>query len=557
MSRGHRAAPEASSPIDGIAFSLVMAVAAFLGRENPRFVHPHILWCFLALLSFNLLNFAWLFGRLEPGRRIPLVLAVNVLLITMVVFYSGGPQSYFWVMFLLPIFTACLALSRRGIWATTAGALLALAVFHWGALAHHLWAEVLELLTKAATLAVSAVVLMRVSFDDRSAREKLEEERKSSDEERRKLREQLQHMDRLATMGTLSASIAHELNSPLATILGFAQVGLSGSIDQDKIVHALHRIEEGALRCKRTIQGILAFSRGAKAERAPVDVNALLHECLELKRFEWISGHIRTEETYEQGLPLVPLSGPEFQQVVFNLLTNAEQAIRSHGEGRGRIRLKSELAGGRLRVLVSDDGPGIPPEVLDRIWEPFFTTKPVGTGTGLGLGISKQIIEDQGGRLCVRSEPGRGASFIIDLPAPSSPAEAPAAPAQAPAAPSRHILVAEDDPALRPLLFQLLKPFGHPVRFAETFDEAARMVRQDPPVLLVSDLKMPGMPALDFFVQLRAEGRLERLPILPISGSVPGDALSLFLKSRGLSVLEKPFEIEEFKARVKKALPPG
>ncbi|MBI5244152.1 MAG: response regulator [Elusimicrobia bacterium] len=525
-----------------------MAIAAFLGRENPRFIHPQILWSFLGLLAFNLLNFAWLTRRLSAERRIPLAIVSNILLISLILRYSGGAHSYFWVIYLQPIFAACLSLKRKGILATAGATLVVLGAFYANALARLIWPDILELLIKAFTLLISAGVTMRMAFNERRALLLLQAEQARAALERQQAREQVQHMDRLATLGTLSAGIAHELNSPLATILGFAQCALLEDPKPQSLADSLKRIESGALRCKQTIQGLLAFARRQKNERRPAEVNALLHECVGIKKFDWIAGNIRTEELYSPDLPLLPLCGPEFQQVIFNLITNAEQAIRSKPEAKGLIRIRTESDPEHLRIFIEDDGPGIRPELQERIFEPFFTTKPAGKGTGLGLSISRQIIQDQGGKLSLSSAQGQGATFLIEFPVPKEAAADRAPPARAGAA--GKILVAENDASVRPLLSKLLSRYGRPVGFAGTFDEALRAIQEDPPALLIMDMNMPGMSALEFLTRLESEGRLAQLKILPISGSSPGEALAAFLDRKGLRVIEKPFDINEFQSRV-------
>jgi signal transduction histidine kinase len=402
---------------DGIAFSVIMAIAAFLGRENPRFNHPQILWSFLALLSFNLLHFAWISRRRGPRLAGFISAAANLALVTAVLFHSGGRQSYFWVMYLLPVFTACLALDRRAVWAACLAAAAVLAAFYGPALRHFILAQFIEWLVKAATLCGAAAVTMRSALNEREARRRLKDERERIHEERAAMREKLFHMDRLATLGTLSAGLAHELNTPLATISGFAELALSGDLRGEELSRALGRIDSSVRQCRRVIRDTLAFARRQTEEPKPSDVNALARECVELKRFECSGRPVRMEEHFDPSLPKAILSGPEFQQALFNLLTNAQQAVRGNPGPPGSIRVFTESAPGKVRVRVADDGPGIPPDIIERIWEPFFTTKPSGTGTGLGLAICRQSVERQGGMISLRSSPGKGAEFVLEFPA--------------------------------------------------------------------------------------------------------------------------------------------
>jgi signal transduction histidine kinase len=403
-------------PIDGVVFALIMVVAAFLGRENPRFVYPEVLYCFLGLLALNLANFSALPRLMAQPRRSAVVVASNIILLTLVLRYSGGPESYFWVLYLLPVFNGCLAFGRRGVLATVAAALLPLLVFYAETLPRLGWGGAIELLVKATIITASAIVVLRVADREREARARLEEERRRSEVERVQAREKLQRMDRLATLGTLIAGVAHELKSPLAAIQGFAELTHDEEFPPAETQRMFRRIEERAQRCEQIIQDMLAFSRQKTGARKLCDVNALIRECLALKEHDWVLEMIHVEQDQAADLPRTLLSGAEFQQVIFNLLTNAHQAIRAAGRTDGRIRLSTRLEAAEIVVNVEDNGPGIPGEIAGRIWEPFFTTKPEDEGTGLGLAICRRIVESHGGTLTLQSGRGEGAAFIIRLP---------------------------------------------------------------------------------------------------------------------------------------------
>jgi signal transduction histidine kinase len=400
---------------ESAAFAIMMALAAYLGRENPRFAHPQILWDFLGLLTFNLLNFSALPGRLAPLVRARVAAGVNTLLISLIILHSGGRESYFWVMLLLPLFSAALALPNAELAGELAVIAALLAAFYAPILRSRSWAEALELAVKIATLAAAAGMTRRVAAAERAARGQLEREQERALRERVEMREKLQHIDRLATLGTLSAGIAHELNGPLASILGFAEAGLEEAPEPEQ-AHVLEQVAKNAKRCRDIIQNTLSFARTRGGPREPADLNALVRQCVDLKRHDWHGGGVRIDEAYAPSLPLAPVSGAEIQQIVFNLLTNAEQSIRSGPAGAGVVRVGTRAEDGRVIITVEDDGPGIAPENLARIWEPFFTTKPAGQGTGLGLSISRRIAENHKGRLRVESKPGRTA-FSLELPA--------------------------------------------------------------------------------------------------------------------------------------------
>jgi signal transduction histidine kinase len=268
---------------------------------------------------------------------------------------------------------------------------------------------------KMLTLLAAAGMSWRVASAERRARSLLEREHERALQERLEMREKLQHIDRLATLGTLSAGLAHEINGPLTSILGYSQTGLEFASADAEQAKMFAGIESAARRCRDIVKNTLAFARSRAGEREPADLNALLRQCVALKRHDWLGGTVSIEESYDPDLPRASVKGAEIQQIVFNLLTNAEQAIRSVPGAGGAIRVATSSADGRVRIRIEDDGPGIPESSLKKIWEPFYTTKPVGQGTGLGLAISRTIAQNHGGTLDVETSPGRTA-FVLALP---------------------------------------------------------------------------------------------------------------------------------------------
>lgn len=401
---------------DDLGFALILVLAVVLGRRSLDFVYPHVLWSFLALLTFNLGHIIFLRRRMRALDRSRLSVFGNTALLTAVVFYSGGDGSFLWVMYLLPVFTASLKLSRGDFLGTVTAVILFLILFHVDAPRSAGAQGLLEWFIKAATIAVSAAALRRVARREKSAKAMLQEEQSRIERERSSMRQSMQHMDRLATLGTLTASITHELKNPLNTVLGYSELAEDGKLSAAELRDAMEHIKGAVLRCDKIIQDMLAFSRKKKAPRELCDINALSRECVSLKKVDWFHAGVEISEEYDLALPKAFAAGPEFQQVLFNLLVNAQQAAGAAGRLPVEIRLRSFAQDGRVLVSVSDNGPGIPPEILNKIWEPFFTTKPSGEGTGLGLSICKQLVEAQGGTLSAASAPGNGATFTVALP---------------------------------------------------------------------------------------------------------------------------------------------
>jgi len=234
--------------------------------------------------------------------------------------------------------------------------------------------------------------------------------------ERKRLEQQLIQSEKLAALGQLISGVAHELNNPLTSVIGYAQLLLhKGQLDE-RAAEGIQIINREAERTRRIVQNLLSFSRQHKPCRAEADLNEILERSLELRAYELKTNNITVCREFGD-LPRVNVDQHQLQQVFLNVIINAEQAIRTTCH-KGTLTLKTEVKpdGGWAVVSIADDGPGIPPEDLSRIFDPFFTTKEVGKGTGLGLSISYGIMKEHGGIIRAESEPGRGTTFIAELP---------------------------------------------------------------------------------------------------------------------------------------------
>ena len=349
--------------------------------------------------------------------------------------------------------------------------------------------------------------------------------------------------ERLAAVGDFVAGIAHELNSPLTSIAGWAQ--LLPELPEDDRDAALGTIEREALRLGRIVQNLLYFSRRQPPGRERVDLNTLLRRIAEVRGDELAS------EGIELALQLGPapaVLGDEYQLelVLLNLIGNAEEALKPGG---GRITVTSETEGRSARVTVTDTGPGIPAEVLPRVFEPFFTTRDIGQGTGLGLSIAYGIVSEHGGELHAESPPEGGARFVMELQLPPNELPAASAAAVAATAPAiarerARVLVVDAEPAMRSLLREVLVDAGYEVMTAETEDAALELVTEYSADLLVVDAALvePGagrlLQALD---ELRPELRSRALLL---AGAEHGErAAELAARGAGL-VLAKPFDVD-------------
>ena len=231
----------------------------------------------------------------------------------------------------------------------------------------------------------------------------------------KRLQQQLIQSEKLAALGQLVSGVAHELNNPLTSVIGYTQLLLMRNQLEPHAAEQLEIVGQEADRARRIVRNLLSFSRQHKPSRAEVDLNELLDRTLELRTYEMKVNNISV--CREPGdIPFVMADEHQLQQVFLNIIINAEQAIESGARG-GRLTVRTEMgARGRVRVVIADSGPGVPTHIIEKLFDPFFTTKPVGQGTGLGLSISYGIVKEHDGVISVESEPGRGARFIIELP---------------------------------------------------------------------------------------------------------------------------------------------
>ena len=233
---------------------------------------------------------------------------------------------------------------------------------------------------------------------------------------RKQMLQQLQRADRLASLGQLSAGVAHEINNPLGLILGYTQFLIRNEPDGSEHLEDLKTIEKQTRNCKKIVEDLLNFARRAETPKTRVELSESMDAVIAVLRKQLELDNIAIHTHYDQSLPALEGDAEKLKQVFMNLLINARQAI--HKNGRIEVRVGHDIDGQQALVTVADDGPGIPTAVREKIFDPFFTTKPTGQGTGLGLSVSYGIIADHGGEIQVTSDGRTGSEFTIRLPLP-------------------------------------------------------------------------------------------------------------------------------------------
>jgi len=232
--------------------------------------------------------------------------------------------------------------------------------------------------------------------------------------ERKKMEEQLIVTDRLASIGELASGIAHELNNPLTGIIGFSELLLKKDVPED-VKEDLQIINREAQRTAQVVKNLLTFARKHETTKQLVDINEAIKSVLDLRAYEQKVHNIAIVTNFDPGLPEITADIFRLQQVFINIIINAEYfMVQSHG--RGTLTITTERRGDAIRASFANDGPGIKKEHLRHLFNPFFTTKAVGQGTGLGLSICHGIVTEHGGQVHAESEPGKGATFIVELP---------------------------------------------------------------------------------------------------------------------------------------------
>ena len=382
-------------------------------------------------------------------------------------------------------------------------------------------------------------------------------ERKRLESQARELYHQLLQAEKMAALGQTISGVAHELNNPLATILTSAERLSAKSVDDD-VRRAVETIRTESERAARIVRNLLTFARKRHTTRAMVDLNSVVRETLALRSYEQRLTNIDVIEAFASGLPQVFADPHQIQQVLLNLVINAEQAmLAANGRGTLIVRTWHDVDRETVVLEVSDDGPGVPQDVQPKIFDPFFTTKEVGQGTGLGLTVAYAIVQEHGGRIDVVSGNGAGATFSVQLPTGGAALRPTRDRVPEPAAevpPGSAALVVEDEAPLAAAVADALGDAGFVVDRAADGEEALSRVAARAYDVIVCDIKMPRLDGPAFYRRVAATMPALAHRIIFVTGDVAGTDAERFLEDSGCRWLAKPFRLADLLRAAREAI---
>jgi two-component system NtrC family sensor kinase len=347
--------------------------------------------------------------------------------------------------------------------------------------------------------------------------------------------------------------VAHELNNPLTAILGYSQLlTSSGQMGQQGIEYA-DKLYKQAQRTHRIVQNLLSFARQHKPERVPAKINQILEDTLALRDYDLRMSNIRVHLDLAPDLPVTAADPYQLQQVFLNMVNNAVDAILEKSKD-GDLWVRAGTNGDRISIEFTDSGPGV--QDASRVFDPFYTTKPIGKGTGLGLSICYGIITEHGGTIRVRNIPTRGASFTIELPFQSMASMPAFAPAQAMASGREgRILLVDQDESVLEAVGTILREREHRVQTAKDAQEARALLEKVDFDLIVADVEVLDTANGDHLEEWLSQHKpaLNRKVIWMCAVASPRNAEEKGVRG-GRQVLQKPFKANELLAAVDEIL---
>ena len=391
-------------------------------------------------------------------------------------------------------------------------------------------------------------------------------QRDAQERDKKRLETRLGQAQKMEAIGTLAGGIAHDFNNILAAIIGYAEFIKIKLPKGSEVLSDLDQVLKSGIRAKNLVQQILAFSRKQKLEQKPLQLKYIVKETLKLIR-STLPTDIEIKEDIVKDVGIVNADPTQMQQVIMNLCTNAGHAMQKEGGilsvGLGNVELDDIAAaqyididpGTYLRLTVSDTGSGMISEVMEHIFEPYFTTKEKGVGIGMGLSIVHGIVKNHNGGITVYSEPGKGSTFQVYLPIIREIEEQPEAREKETLSTGHErILLVDDEPVLAELGKQMLERFGYEVAVKMSSIDALEMFRSQPDSfdLVITDMTMPKMMG-DRLAKKLVEIRPD-IPIIICTGYSERMSEEKAKRIGVKALIMKPFEIKDLVNTVRKVI---
>jgi two-component system NtrC family sensor kinase len=369
--------------------------------------------------------------------------------------------------------------------------------------------------------------------------------------EEKALRAQLLQTEKLAAIGELVSGVAHELNNPLTSVMGYSQLLLASDVEPE-IKEDLRTIHHEAERSAKIIENLLTFARKESAEKRYTDINRILRDTIELRSYQLRVDNVELLAELEENLPWTMAAPHQLQQVFLNLVNNAHQALMETA-GNRRLAIHSAKVGDVIQIKVVDNGPGIPEEHLSKIFDPFFTTKDVGEGTGLGLSIAFGIVQEHGGRIWAENIPEAGTVFTVELPIVSYPLED-SSPSMLDEDVNRGeghtILVIDDEAEILGVMTRIIEHIGHRAVALTSAEEALAELSRRQYDLVVCDIKMPGIGGQGFYRKVKEAYPQLAKRIIFTTGDTLSETARAFLENTEAHCVSKPFAIDDLQRAI-------
>lgn len=371
----------------------------------------------------------------------------------------------------------------------------------------------------------------------------------------KRMQQELNLNRRLVAIGQVAAGMTHEINNPLTGVIAFSQMLMQKDIPEN-MKEAVEVIYDGASRVVGIVERLRNFARRDRPDKESADLNAIIGNTLAMRSYETRSNGIEVTTNLAEDLPETVANVGQLQQVLLNIIINAEQAMAANSKQK-QLTITTEQIADNIRVSISDNGPGIPAEIIDKLFDPFFTTKDNSSGMGLGLNISNSIITEHGGAIRIESEPSSGSTFIIELPIvaetgerkPSNPTDS-----EQEIPGGATILVVDDEPHICRALDRLLTEKGHQVETTSSPLKALEMLDKTKYDLILLDLRMPDMSGIEFYDRIKAISPRLQQKVICVTGDVVSTQNEAFLHETGIPCVAKPFGVNELMKQIKHVL---